>query len=294
MVVLAMMGTLTPAVHATEPKVNSKMLVATAWLKEHLGDADLVLLHVGRDRSEYDAGHIPGARYLALHDIVEQHPDSLNDLATVEKLQSAFEDVGLGDGARVVLYDSAGGLLAARAYFTLDYLGHGDRVALLDGGLEEWKAEGRGLEERETQAARTVFTPHVQADLVVTTSRIREMLGNEDYVLLDARPRAEFEGAVKSDGVAKAGHLPGARSLYWKTLLQSDAPPALRDRAELQSAFESAGATPSKTVVTYCRTGIQSSFTYFVAKYLGYRAEMYDGSVFEWVNRGGYELVKGR
>lgn len=292
--VLAMVATFTPAVHGTEPKVHSEMLVTASWLQEHLGDADLVVLHVGRDRSEYDAGHLPGARYLALDEIVEQHADSLNDLAAVDRLQTAFEDVGLGDGARVVLYDGAGGLLAARVYFTLDYMGHGDHVSLLDGGLERWKAEGRELQQREAHAARAVFTPHVQEDVVVTTARMREILGQDGYVLLDARPRAEFEGAVKSDGVAKAGHLPGARSLYWKTLLASDALPALRGNAELQQIFAAVGARPEKVVVTYCRTGMQSSFTYFVAKYLGYKGAMYDGSVFEWVNRGGYELVAGQ
>ena len=270
------------------------MLVTTSWLQEHLGDAVLVVLHVGRDRSEYDAGHIAGARYLALDDIVEQQADSLNDLAAVDRLQTAFEDVGLGDGARVVLYDDSGGLLAARVYFTLDYLGHGDQVSLLDGGVEKWKAEARGLEQQEAHAARAVFTPHVQEDVVVTTARMREILGKDGYVLVDARPRAEFEGAVRSDGVAKAGHLPGARSLYWKTLLESEGLPALRPSAELRRMFATAGAEPEKVVVTYCRTGMQSSYTYFVAKYLGYRAAMYDGSVYEWVNRGGYELVSGR
>jgi thiosulfate/3-mercaptopyruvate sulfurtransferase len=115
--------------------------------------------------------------------------------------------------------------------------------------------------------------------------------GAGEYRLLDARPPREFDGTVMSEAVPKAGHLPGAHSLYWKTLLQAGATPALRDTAELEQAFANVGADPGKLIVTYCRTGMQSSFTYFVAKYLGYRAAMYDGSVYEWVNRAGYELV---
>ena len=94
-----------------------------------------------------------------------------------------------------------------------------------------------------------------------------------------------------SEGVPKAGHLPGAQSLYWKSLLATGAAPSLLDTEELREAFARAGATSERTVITYCRTGMQSSFDYFVAKYLGYKAAMYDGSVFEWVNRGGYDLV---
>src|SRR5262249_6061467 len=90
----------------------------------------------------------------------------------------------------------------------------------------------------------------------------------------------------------KAGHIPGARSLYWKTLLQSEHMPTLLDAEQLNAAFQRAGVVPDKAVVTYCRTGMQSSFDYFVAKYLGYEAAMYDGSVYEWVHRGGFDLVR--
>ena len=124
------------------------MLVSTSWLQEHLADVDLVTLYVGRDRSAYDAGHIPGARFVALDDLVEQHGDSLNDLPPVAKLQAVFENAGIGNDARIVLYGDGGGLLAARAYFTLDYLGHADRAALLDGGIEKWRAEGKPLERQ--------------------------------------------------------------------------------------------------------------------------------------------------
>jgi thiosulfate/3-mercaptopyruvate sulfurtransferase len=273
------------------------MLVSTAWLQEHLNDRDLVVLYVGRDQGEYDAAHIPGARFLPLDELVEQHKDSLNDLPSVAALQTVFEDLGAGDDSRIVLYGDSGGLLAARAYFTLDYLGHGGRAALLDGGLEKWKSEDRTTDRQVVHPAQTHFTPHLRSDVLIATAAMREMArahGSSNRVLLDARSPTEFDGTVMSEGVPKAGHLPGAQSLYWKTLLQSDTLPVLRDAAELQRRFASAGAVPDKLVVTYCRTGMQSSFTYFVAKYLGYRAAMYDGSIYEWVNRAGYDLVTSR
>lgn len=285
------------SVAADRSNIRSEMLVSTAWLQEHLGDRDLVIIYVGRGRSVYDEGHIPGARFLAFDELVEQHQDSLNNLPPASALQDVFESIGVGNDSRVILYGDAGGMLAARAYFTLDYLGHADRAALLDGGMEKWAAEGKPIEQKAVQPTPAKLTTHLQADILITTAKMHqavvESASAKDgaFILLDARPPREFDGAVLSEGVPKAGHLPGARSLYWKTLLQSESIPTLRDAASLQAAFESTGADPRNPVITYCRTGMQSSFTYFVAKYLGYRVAMYDGSVYEWVNRAGYDLV---
>lgn len=280
----------------SRPAVRVEMLVSTAWLETHLNDDDLVVLYVGRDRSQYDSGHIPGSRFVRLDDLVEQHGDSLNELPSVEDLQATFEGLGVGQRSRVVLVDDVGGVLAARAYFTLDYLGHGDRAALLDGGATTWIAESRSTSRDERLVARAQFDPHVHPDIVVSTAKMRQlssdaMDGASDYVLLDARSVAEHTGIVNSQSVPRAGHIAGSQSLYWKTLIRSDANPRLLDPNELQRQFMGAGAGPGRSIVTYCRTGMQSSFTYFVAKYLGYRAAMYDGSVYEWVRRAGNPLV---
>ena len=278
------------------PAVRSEMLVSTAWLEQHLDDHDLVVLHVGHDRGQFDSGHIPGSRFVRLDELVEQHKDSLNELPPVSDLQATFESLGVGDESRVVLTGDTGGVLAARAYFTLDYLGHGDQVALLDVGLETWIAESRKTSTQEVHPARAHLTPHVRPDILVTTAQMRELSlgvnkGVPDYVLLDARPLAEFTGIVNSEAVPKAGHIVGSQSLYWKKLIRSEANPQLLDPEQLQQQFIRVGAGPGTSVITYCRTGMQSSFTYFVAKYLGYRAAMYDGSVYEWVRAAGNELV---
>src|SRR5271169_1298560 len=256
---------------AAHPSLRSEMVVSTEWLAQHLNDRDLVILYVGRDRSQFDAGHIPGSRFVRLDELVEQRKDSLNELPPVADLQATFESLGVGDQSRVVLTGDAGGVLAARAYFTLDYLGHGDHAALLDGGLETWIAESRRTSKEETGAARAHFTPHLQPGILVSTARMRELSlgvnkGVPDYVLLDARPLAEFTGVVNSEAVPKAGHIVGSQSLYWKKLIRSEANPQLLDPEQLQQQFMRAGAVPGKSVITYCRTGMQSSFTYFVAK----------------------------
>ena len=279
------------------PAVRSEMLVSTSWLEEHLNDRDLVILYIGHDRGQFDSGHIPGSHFVRLDELVEQHKDSLNELPPVEDLQVTLESLGVSDKSRVVLTGDTGGVLAARAYFTLDYLGHADHAALLDGGQETWIAESRRTSKEETVPARAHLTPHVQPDILVSTARMRELSlgvnqGILNYVLLDARPLAEFTGLVNSEAVPKAGHIVGSQSLYWKKLIRSEANPQLLDPEQLQQQFIRAGAVPGKSVITYCRTGMQSSFTYFVAKYLGYPAAMYDGSVYEWVRAAGNELVK--
>lgn len=280
----------------SQPAVRSEMLVSTSWLEQHLNSGDLVVLYIGHDRQQFDSGHIPGSRFVRLDELVEQHKDSLNELPPVADLQATFESLGVGDQSHVVLTGDTGGVLAARAYFTLDYLGHGDHAALLDGGQETWIAESRRMSKDEATPVHAHFTPHVQPDTLVSTAHMRELSlgankGVSDYVLLDARPETEYNGVVSSEAVPAAGHIAGSQSLYWKKLIHSAANPLLLDPKQLQQQFARAGAGPGKSVVTYCRTGMQSSFTYFVAKYLGYRAAMYDGSVYEWVHAANNELV---
>ncbi len=281
----------------SRPLVRSEMLVSTTWLEHHLNDRDLVVLYIGRDRSQFDSGHIPGSHFVRLDELVEQHKDSLNELPSVADLQATFESLGVSQRSRLILTDDTGGVLAARAFFTLDYLGLGDHAALLNGGMKTWSAESRRTSKEEPLVARAEFIPHVHRDVLVSTAQMRQLSldagkGASDYVLLDARPVAEYTGIVNSESISQAGHIAESHSLYWKRLIRSDANPQLLDPNELQQRFEDAGAQSSKAVVTYCRTGMQSSFTYFVARYLGYRAAMYDGSVYEWVRTAGNILVR--
>ena len=282
---------------AESPAVKAEMLVSTTWLQEHSADRDLVVLYVGQDRTRFDGGHVPGSRFVRLDELVEQHKDSLNELPSVADLQALFESLGVGDDSRVVLMGEHGGVFAARAYFTLDYLGHGDHAALLDGGLERWAAEGRPLSRDNVHPAPARFTPQLQPDILISTAEVRRLIteppngGAAAYVLLDARPVNEFDGVVNSEAVAKAGHISGSHSLYWKKLIRSEANPALLNPPELEDQFRRAGLQQGQRVITYCRTGMQSSFTYFVAKYLGHAAAMYDGSIYEWVSSGSDLVV---
>src|SRR5690606_30630000 len=148
------------------PRAESALLVSTAWLAEHLADPGVVVLHDGSDRADYERAHMPAARVLPLDAIVVERDGNINELPPVERLDSVFESLGVSDDAHVVVYGPP--LAAARAFFTLDYLGHGDRTALLDGGLEAWTAENRPLSTETPVAAPGNFTPRPRPELVVT------------------------------------------------------------------------------------------------------------------------------
>lgn len=273
------------------PELNAELLVRADTLAARLRDPAWVVLHVGRDRASYDAGHLPGARFLPLASIVAERDGVPNELPPVAHLDSVFESVGVSDGSRVVLYGDLGGLAAARAFFTLEYLGH-TGAALLDGGLEAWRAAGRPVTTAAPGPSRGSLTPRPRPERAVGAEWVRERLRDPAVVLVDARPAAEFSGAEPGAGITRPGHIPGARNLFWRDALVSPERPVLRDVLVLRAMYEGAGAARGKTVVTYCRTGVQASHAYFVARYLGYEARMYDGSFIDWSRRDGYPVER--
>jgi thiosulfate/3-mercaptopyruvate sulfurtransferase len=265
------------------PQLTTDLRVSGAWLAGTVVDGGVVDLPVGPARAGYDQGHIPGARFLPVSEIVVERDGNINELPPVAHLDSVFESLGISDDTRVVIYGPP--LSAARTFFTLDFLGHGDRTALLNGGLEGWKAARRPLSTEEPRVARTTFTPRPQPERVVDAEWVERHLHDPRVALLDARPEDQFTGAVAGEGIPRPGHIPGAGNLYWEELIVSTEHPALEDPERLRELFHEAGVRPGDTVVTYCRTGVQASFAYFVSRYLGYETRMYDGSFMDWSPR---------
>ncbi|HEX5727402.1 MAG TPA: sulfurtransferase [Longimicrobiaceae bacterium] len=284
----------TPAPYAYSPagepprveaaRVAGDLLVSAAWLAEHAGDADVVIVHVAHERAEYDRGHVPGARFLPYESIAGEVDGLAVELRSPRELEEAFEAAGVSDGSRIVLYGHP--MSAARAWATLDYLGHGDHAAVLDGGLEAWRAEGRPVSREAARPRRGALTPRAQPERFVDAEWVRAHLGARGVALVDARPAEEFSGSDGGHGgMHGAGHIPGARNLYWEELLVSRADPRFRSREELAARFRQAGAEPGETVVAYCMIGMRASVAYFVARYLGYQTRFYDGSWQDWSSR---------
>lgn len=275
-----------PAATANSADVHSEMLVSTQWLASHLNDPNIVILHLADNLSDYKRGHIPGARYLAMNKIAIDNGPINVELPSVDQLQKTLSDLGIGDNTRVVIYATNWFPDAARAYFTLDYLGHGDKAALLDGGIEQWLAEDRPVSGETPKFSAAAFTPHVHENFRALLDEVKSTTdakpGEEQAQILDARPARRYE----------AGHLSGSTNIYWQDTLVSEENPVFQSPEKLRALYASRGIVPGKKIVTYCEVGLQGSHAYFLAKYLGYYAALYDGSYQEWSAKN-MPVVKG-
>lgn len=281
-VVLATLAAPSPA-KSGDGAVHPEMIVSAQWLSEHLNDPKVVILHVGDKRSEYDSGHIPGARFLALQDFIDGDEA---ELPSVEKLKDTFEKLGVSDGSRVVIYTTAWYPMAGRAYYTLDYLGDGEHAALLDGGLDEWRAEKRPVRKDEPKIAKGNFTPHVHPEVRAMMDEVKKLSAqpSKTAMLVDSRPEKRYTD----------GHIAGAVHVYWQeTLVDAKKNPVFLPPDKLKELFVARGIAPGQKLVTYCEIGLQASHDYFIAKYLGYDAAMFDGSIHEWSHMNNLPLVEG-
>ena len=266
------------------PALRSDLLVSTDWLGQHVSDAKVVILQVSANRTAYDAGHIPGARFMALTDLATTRNGVPNELPEPAQLKKLFEAAGVSDDSRVILVADANVLAATRAYFTLDYLGHGDKAALLDGGLSKWTAENRTLSKDVPTPAAGNLTLRAKPELVVSTEAITDLTKRSNpasgAVLLDVRSAPEYRGE-------KGSHIPTALNANWVDSQLSRENQALKPESDLRKLYEAAGLKGDRPVVTYCNSGMQASQSYFTLKYLGYDVKMYDGSLSEWNAKGG-------
>src|SRR5262245_8104258 len=171
-----------------QAKVRSSMIVSTDWLAQHLNDKSLVLLHVG-DKKEYDAAHIAGAQFIQNSDISTPRGSGLVlELPPVEQLKATFEKFGVTDNSRIIVYFGKDWVTpTSRVYFTLDYLGLGDRTSILDGGLPAWIAEKRPVTAETSAPKPGTFTPHPNPKLVVDANWVSANVNKPGVAILDAR-----------------------------------------------------------------------------------------------------------
>jgi thiosulfate/3-mercaptopyruvate sulfurtransferase len=262
---------------------NSAMLVTTDWLASHLKDESLVILHVG-SRKDYDAGHIPGARLVTLADVSITDARGLSlEMPPVNVLEEALGRLGVTDASRVVVYPGTSSVQAAtRVWFTLDYVGLGQRASLLDGGLAAWRAEGRPLGTAAPPVEPGAFAAHPAAELIVTAEWVRAHLDDPKVQLLDARA-PEFYSGANAGSMPRAGHIPGARNVPFTSVL--DGQGKLKPAPVLREIMDLPGGQEPALTVSYCHIGQQATVLYFVARYLGLPVRLYDGSFQEWSGR---------
>jgi len=257
-------------------------LVSTAWVADHLGDPAVHLVHVAMTHGGAPAALLPGAALLDYH-AIETSEGLPVELPPVDQLVRVLRQAGISDHQHVVFYGPAPAHLAARAFLTLEYLGH-PRVSVMDGGIEAWTEEQRPVVSRAVSPKPGDLTPHPRGDLLVDAEWILERLDGHQLALIDARPADQFEGQSPDPGL-RPGHIPGSGHLYFADLLRSERVHRLKDPEEARRLFEAAGAGGDRVVVSYCQIGMRASYDYLVARQLGYEVRFYDGSWSDWGRR---------
>ena len=266
-----------------------ELLVTTDWLAKELGASDLRVVDAtwfmpdgGRNAAaEYEGGHIPGAVFMDIAEIADTNNSLPNMLPPAEKFASRMQSLGLGDGSRIVVYDDSPFKSATRAWWMLTLFGAHD-VAILDGGIAKWKAEGRALETGKPALRHRHFTVWKDDSSVRTKADMLANLHSKDAVVVDARGAARFTGEDAEPRADMAsGHIPGSRNLPFADLFNADG--TWKQGDALVAAFTAAGVDLDRQMITTCGSGMTAAVVLFGARLTGKKnVALYDGSWSEW------------
>jgi thiosulfate/3-mercaptopyruvate sulfurtransferase len=266
--------------------------VTTEWLAKHLDEPDVRVVdgtwhmpQANRDaRAEFEAAHIPGAVFFDIDAIADRATSLPHMLPSAAQFAASVGELGISNGHRIVVYDVRGVVSAARVWWTFRAFGHDD-VAVLDGGLRKWRAEGRPVESGGAAPAHVAFTARLRPELVRDVEAMRANVARRTVQVLDARSAGRFAGTEPEPRAGlRGGHIPGSLSLPYETLYRPDG--TLKPPHELREAVTAAGVDLDRPVVTTCGSGVTASVLALALYLIGRRdVAVYDGSWSEWGSR---------
>lgn len=268
---------------------DPKTLVSTEWLHAHLKDPDLRILdgsyylpQMGRDpHAEYDAAHIPNARFFDIDDVADHGSELPHMVPPVEKFMSRMRAMGVGDGHQVVVYDGMGLFSAARVWWLFKLMGQ-NNIAVLDGGLPKWQAEGRPVEDLPPVIRDRHMTVRRQNQMVKDVTQVSAASKLGDYEIIDARSPGRFRGEEPEPRAGlRPGHIPGSKNVCFKELLNADQ--TMKNPVEIRQIFEAAGVDFNKPAITTCGSGVTAAVLSLGLERIGKTDHsLYDGSWSEW------------
>ncbi|MEO1137213.1 MAG: 3-mercaptopyruvate sulfurtransferase [Pseudomonadota bacterium] len=266
---------------------NFGPLVTTTWLAANIGAADLKIVDGswrmpgnGAAIDNYHKAHLPGAVFFDIDAVAARETDLPHMLPLPEAFAAAVSAMGISNSDRVVVYDEEGLFSAARVWWTFRAMGH-ENIAVLDGGLPKWRAEARPLTDELAPIEPGRFEADMQPRWIAGADAVRRALASGEAVL-DARPADRFAGAAPEprEGL-RSGHMPGAKSLPFASLIADNG--TLRPRDDLAATFATLGVSASTDVITSCGSGVTAAVLSLALEVIGNQSHaLYDGSWSEW------------
>lgn len=268
---------------------DPKTLVSTEWLAGQLKNPDLRIFDASwylptsdRDpKAEYASGHIPGARFFNIDEISDARSELPHMLPPVEKFMSRMRAMGVGDGHQVVVYDGQGLFSAARVWWMFRVFGQ-DNIAVLDGGLPKWLAEGRPVTDTPPTIRDRHMTVKPRPQMVRDVTDVARASKLGDYAIIDARAPARFKGeAAEPRPGMRSGHIPNSRNVFYQDLLNDNG--TMKGPNALRAIFEEAGVDLGKPAITTCGSGVTAAILSLALERMGKTDHsLYDGSWSEW------------
>jgi len=282
------------------PSSDPTNLVTTDWLRDHLDAPDLRIVDAswglpgsgGNPRQEFGEEHIPGAVYFDIDEITDLESPLPHMLPSTEKFASRVRKLGLGDGSRIVVYDTTGVFSAARVWWMFKVMGHSD-IAVLDGGLPKWEADGHPIANNPQAPQERHFTARFNNMLVKDARAVLSSTENPRIQVVDARSAERFAGREPEPRhVPRLGRVPGSLNLPFGDLLNVDG--TFKSRDEMAEIVAAAGIDMNRPVITSCGSGVTAAILSLALDVLGHRqVSLYDGSWAEWSIREDLPLETG-
>jgi thiosulfate/3-mercaptopyruvate sulfurtransferase len=283
------------------PYAHPEALVSSEWLAAHLDDPHVRVVDCSfklpgitpTARADYDKVHIRGAVFFDIDDVAQPGISLPHMIPSADLFAQKIGALGIGNDDRVVVYDGNGLSSAGRAWWMLRLFGH-QNVALLDGGLPKWKAEGRPIETAIPAPTPRHFTARFKPALVRDKGAVLDNLTTRHEQIIDARAAGRFDGTTAETRPGlRSGHIPGSRSLPYEQLTDP-ATRQLRSAEQLTALFSHAGVALDRPIVTSCGSGVTACALAFALHLIGHPdAAVYDGSWSEWGLPGGTPVETG-